>query len=74
MRKVIVTIRSWPNGYTKPSVVEQKSGIFHQWGQCYDEFETGPGNYTVGIVELNTGAVITPHASDITFVHPLELT
>jgi len=32
-------------------------GVFHQWGCGYEEFESGPGNYTVGIVELTDGTV-----------------
>jgi hypothetical protein len=26
-------------------------GVFHGWGCEYEEYESGPGNYTVGIVE-----------------------
>lgn len=47
---------------------EFEDGIFHQWGADYEEFESGPGNYTVGIVELPDGRVIMPIARFIQFV------
>ena len=33
-------------------------GFFHQWGNTYEEFESGPGNYTVGLVELEDGTLL----------------
>lgn len=33
-------------------------GVFHQWGCAYTEFEAGPDNYTVGIIETPTGEVL----------------
>ncbi len=47
---------------------EFEDGIFHQWGTDYEEFESGPGNFTVGIVELPDGKVIMPIARFIQFV------
>lgn len=41
---------------------------FHQWGNAYEEFETGPGNFTVAIVELPDGKIVTPDAKDIQFI------
>lgn len=32
-------------------------GFFHQWGQSYEEFESGPVNYTVGIVQTENGTI-----------------
>lgn len=32
---------------------------FHGWGNDYQEFETGPGNYTIAIIELADGRIIT---------------
>ncbi len=32
-------------------------GTFHQFGVNYEEFETGPGNYTTAIVEMPDGSV-----------------
>ncbi len=42
-------------------------GKFHQWGSNYEEFENGPGNYSVAIVELPDGTVVMPVADDICF-------
>lgn len=38
-------------------------GYFHQWASSYEEFENGPGNYTIAIVEDPQGKVyeIMPH-------------
>lgn len=32
-------------------------GLFHQWGSDYEEFETGPGNYSTAIVEMEDGTI-----------------
>lgn len=45
-----------------------KIGRFHQWGSDYEEFESGPGNYSVAIVELPDGTVVMPIADDICFL------
>jgi hypothetical protein len=42
-------------------------GLFHQWGVNYEEFQYGPGNYSIGIVELPGGRVVTPLADDVHF-------
>jgi hypothetical protein len=34
-------------------------GKFHSWGVEYEEFENGPGNYSVAIVEMADGTVQT---------------
>lgn len=43
-------------------------GYFHQWGNNYEEFETGPGNFSTAIVELPDGEIIMPQADDIQFL------
>ncbi|MEV9060044.1 hypothetical protein AB0118_07380 [Klebsiella quasipneumoniae] len=40
-------------------VVTTREGLFHQWGTDYEEFETGPGNMTVAVVEFPDGTVET---------------
>lgn len=47
------------------SVVE---GYFHHWGVDYEEFETGPGPFTVGVVELDDGSVVQRPVSQIKFL------
>jgi hypothetical protein len=34
-------------------------GKFHGWGVEYEEFESGPGNYSVAIIELPDGTMQT---------------
>lgn len=43
-------------------------GIFHQWGNDYEEIGDGAGNFTVAIVELPNGRIVTPAARDIWFL------
>lgn len=47
-------------------------GDFHQWGCDYEEFETGPGNYTVGIVEDSDGKIHQPFPENIVFLDKEE--
>ena len=35
----------------------QTKGIFHQWGNAYEEFDNGAAPYTIAIVELEDGTV-----------------
>ncbi len=60
MRKVECTRVSRPlvdgKRVEEREVVE---GVFHQWGSEYEEFEAGPGNYTVGLVEMPDGSIET---------------
>lgn len=44
-------------------------GIFHQWGNNYEEFEGGPGNYTIAIVERGDGTVDEVLVSNLKFVN-----
>lgn len=46
-----------------------KLGYFHQWGCDYEEFaDVGVGNYSIAIVELPNGKIVTPVAKDIEFI------
>jgi hypothetical protein len=56
------------DGKTKSVKVEDCKGYFHQWGMCYEEFENGPGNYTVAIVELEDGNVVNVWSDMIRFI------
>ena len=51
---------------TKQYIVAE--GLFHQWGCDYEEFENGPGNHTVGIVELLDGRIIRTEPPNIQFL------
>lgn len=46
--------------------------IFISGGTNYEEFESGPGNYTVAIVELPDGRIVMPVADDIVFLDCIE--
>ena len=50
----------------------ETTGEFHQWGQDYEEFETGPGNFSTAIVELPDGTVQNVPVEMIAFVDQEE--
>lgn len=43
----------------RTGVEDAAEGKFQGWGVEYEEFESGPGNYTVAIVEMPDGSVQT---------------
>ncbi len=43
-------------------------GIFFQWGNAYEEFREGPGNYTIAIIELPDGRIVTALPEDVRFL------
>ena len=43
-------------------------GDFHQWASAYTEFSSGPGNYTVALVELPGGRIVESLPTDIHFL------
>ena len=45
-----------------------REGNFHQWASSYEEFESGAGNFTVGLVELPTGEIESVLPSNLRFV------
>jgi hypothetical protein len=51
MRKVI-----WSK-YEQSELKPQGEAIFHQFGCDYEEFESGPGNFSTAIIELPDGTV-----------------
>ena len=48
--------------------VEFKLGYFHKWGVDSEELDVGALNYTVGIVELPSGKVVTVMPENIMFI------
>jgi hypothetical protein len=44
-------------------------GVFHQWANAYEEFESGAGNYTVALIELKNGEMVEVLPSNITFIN-----
>lgn len=47
--------------------VEFTNGNFHQFGNNYREFESGVGNYTTAIVELEDGRIVEAVVDSIKF-------
>lgn len=54
---------TWDGGKRVP--VE---GLFHQWGQGYEEFQSGPGNYTVALIELDDGRIVEGVPDTVVFL------
>lgn len=66
MRKCKGKVNIYTNGMHQVLIFDL--GYFHGWGCNYEEFETGAGNYSVAIVELPDGEIITPLPNDIEFI------
>lgn len=52
----------------KVSITHTMIAWFHAWGVEYEEFNTGPGNFSVAIVEDAHGKVHTFQPEQITFL------
>ena len=52
--------------------VKHIDGFFHQWGVNVFEAAEGFGTFSVAIVELMDGTIITPAAELIQFMSPEE--
>ena len=48
--------------------IEFKLGYFHKWGVDSEELDVGALNYTIGIVELVDGSVVTVMPENIKFI------
>ena len=48
--------------------IEFSLGYFHEWGIDSEEVEGGVLNYTIGIVELKNGKIVTIAPENIKFV------
>lgn len=69
MRKVTLVEYYKPDDYKggEWSKREAGTGVFHGWGMDYEEFETGPGNFSTAIVEMPDGTVRNWRADMIRF-------
>jgi hypothetical protein len=52
----------------QPQQVPYAEGTFHSWGVAYTEFESGAGNYSAAIVELDDGSVEVVPAFSVKFL------
>lgn len=66
MRKV--TIQVWINPPGKPAGYEPREALFHRWGEeLFEQTDGASVSYTVGIVEMEDGSVITSIPAHIKF-------
>lgn len=56
-----------PEGESYHEKRELGKGQFHEFGCDYEEFETGPGNYSTAIVELANGTIVNKPLDMIRF-------
>jgi hypothetical protein len=63
MRRVIFKVYNY-----ETKKWSEYTGKFHQWGSDYEWFESGTGNFSVGICEADDGKIFTPHPKDIEFL------
>ena len=47
---------------------EQGEALFHGWGVNYEEFESGAGNFSTAIIELEDGTVKNIPAEQVRFI------
>jgi hypothetical protein len=68
-RPVKVYSRSFvlQDGMATEKIESVGTGIFRKWGCDYQEFESGPGNYSTAIVEMEDGSVLNVSADLIEF-------
>lgn len=54
-----VNVYKYANQTNKPHRIKVRigTGIFHQFGVNYEEFENGPGCFTTAIVEMHDGTI-----------------
>lgn len=73
MRKVQVFKweRQEIDGCTKQVKVADFIGTFHQFGNSYEEFESGAGNFTTLIVERDDGTICEAYPSMCQFITPI---
>lgn len=67
-RKVKIFEYQKVEGKSYSEKVHTGTGLFHQWGCDYEEFETGPGNFSTAIVEMEDGTIQNIYCSMIQFI------
>jgi len=72
MRKVKVLTKEYNKETRKMEVVSETDGLFHCWGNSFMEFESGPANFTVAIVEMQAGSCIMVDVDNIRFCDSTE--
>lgn len=60
-RKLVTGTGVWETGFPN-------EGLFHQWACTYNELPSGPGNYTVALIELPDGKIEEVFPFEMKFV------
>ena len=68
MRKVIYSRYEQTAGKTYHSLVEVGEATFHQFGVNYEEFDSGAGNFSTAIIELDDGTIENVPVETIKFI------
>ena len=56
-----------------PGKYESVTGYFHQWAAQYEEFESGPGNRTVALIEdEQTGKIRECFPETVAFIEGVK--
>ena len=50
------------------SVKKEVTGRFHKWASDYQEFDSGPGNFTVALIETDDGKIVACAAETVQFL------
>jgi hypothetical protein len=77
MRKVKYSSKKWIPYTSKDEpghyeYTEVGAALFHKFSTEYEEFENGPGNYTVAVIELGNGEVKLVSPDCIKFMEGAE--
>lgn len=60
-KRILENTNCWESDYFN-------DGLFHQWANSYEEFESGPGNYTIALVEIEDGTIVEVLPCNIKFI------
>lgn len=66
-----VTVPMPDTSYYKQYTTEKQlvgTGIFHGFGNNFEEFETGPGNFSTAIVEMPDGSIRNTPVEMVKFI------
>lgn len=69
MRKVIYNRYEKREGETAYSLVAVGEAKFHQFGVNYEEFESGAGNFSTAIIELDDGTIENVPVETVKFIN-----
>lgn len=47
---------------------EKEIGLFHQWANDFEGYESGPANFTIALVEKEDGTIVKVTPEHIKFI------